>query len=104
MLAFGGNGPVHAATLARLLDIRKILVPPAPGLFSAWGCCSRTMEHHYVRTLQARLDALELPGLDAVFRSMEADGAAVLAAEGFAAATHRCERWSTCATRRRTPS
>jgi N-methylhydantoinase A len=92
MLAFGGNGPVHAATLARLLDIRKILVPPAPGLFSALGMLFPEMEHHYVRTHKRRLDALELPALDAVFRSMEADGAAVLAAEGFPAATHRCER------------
>jgi N-methylhydantoinase A len=92
MLAFGGNGPVHAATLARLLDIKNILVPPVPGLFSALGMLFPEIEHHYVRTCKQRLDRLDGDALEATFRSLEADGAAALAGEGFAAAEHRFER------------
>ncbi len=92
MLAFGGNGPVHAATLARLLDIRRILVPPVPGLFSALGMLFPEMEHHYVRTHKRRLDDLDLAALDATFRALEAEGAAILAEEGFGSDTHRFER------------
>jgi N-methylhydantoinase A len=37
LIAFGGAGPQHAANLARELGIRKVVVPPRPGLFSALG-------------------------------------------------------------------
>ncbi len=92
ILAFGGNGPVHAATLARLLDIRKILVPPLPGLFSALGMLFPQTEHHYVRTHKARLARLDSDALAAGYRALEAEGAAALAAEGFAADEQRFER------------
>ena len=36
-LCFGGAGPVHALDLARDLEIRRVVVPPVPGLFSALG-------------------------------------------------------------------
>ena len=37
LFAFGGNGPVHAVELARALEMRRVIVPPAPGVFSALG-------------------------------------------------------------------
>ncbi len=37
LVAFGGAGPQHAADIAGELGIRKIIVPPRPGLFSALG-------------------------------------------------------------------
>jgi N-methylhydantoinase A len=37
LVAFGGAGPQHAANVARELGIRRIIVPPSPGLFSALG-------------------------------------------------------------------
>src|SRR5262249_56159114 len=36
LFAFGGNGPVFAAGMARQLEMRRIVVPPAPGLFSSF--------------------------------------------------------------------
>ncbi|MGH8850182.1 MAG: hydantoinase/oxoprolinase family protein, partial [Casimicrobiaceae bacterium] len=92
VLAFGGNGPVHAATLARLLDIRKILVPPVPGLFSALGMLFPEIEHHYVRTCKQRLDSLDLGALETGFGALQAEGAAALSGEGFAPPLHRFER------------
>ena len=35
LLAFGGNGPVHAVEIARALRMPRVIVPPAPGLYSA---------------------------------------------------------------------
>lgn len=92
MLAFGGNGPVHAATLARLLDIRHLLVPPVPGLFSALGMLFPEVEHHYVRTCKQRVDRLDLDALEAIFASLEKEGAQALAAEGFTPDQQRFER------------
>ena len=37
LLAFGGNGGVHAVDLARALQIRQVIVPPAAGVLSALG-------------------------------------------------------------------
>jgi N-methylhydantoinase A len=92
LLAFGGNGPIHATTLARLLEMKRILVPPVPGVFSALGMLFPDVEHHYVRTFKRRLDALDVAALDAAFTALEVEGAAVLREEGFADATHRFER------------
>ena len=50
LFAFGGNGPLHAAGMARALEMTRVLVPPAPGLFSAFGLLYAEVEHHYVRT------------------------------------------------------
>lgn len=37
LMAFGGAGPLHAALIARRLGLRRIVVPPDPGLASALG-------------------------------------------------------------------
>src|SRR5207249_6531612 len=54
LFAFGGNGPVFAAGMARQLEMRRIVVPPAPGLFSSFGLLFADVEHHYVRTWRRR--------------------------------------------------
>jgi N-methylhydantoinase A len=92
MLAFGGNGPVHASTLARLLDIKHLLVPPVPGLFSALGMLFPEVEHHYVRTFKQRVDRVDPAALAAIFGALEGEGAQALAQEGFDAQQRRFER------------
>jgi len=92
IMAFGGNGPVHAATLAKLLEIKRILVPPVPGLFSALGMLFPEVEHHYVRTFKRNLASLDPAALDQVFRTMEEEGGAALAEEGFKTEHRRYER------------
>lgn len=37
LLPFGGAGPLHACELAASLGIHRVLVPPMPGVLSAWG-------------------------------------------------------------------
>ena len=65
LLAFGGGGPVHAAPIAGELDIREVVVPPAPGVFSAVGLLEARPEHHFVQTFIADLACLEPARLDA---------------------------------------
>ena len=36
-MCYGGAGPVHAIDLAQELEISEVIVPPLPGLFSAFG-------------------------------------------------------------------
>jgi N-methylhydantoinase A len=37
LFAFGGGGPLHAAEVAEAVEMRRVIVPPHPGLMSAIG-------------------------------------------------------------------
>ena len=85
LIAFGGSGPSHALDMARLLEMKRVPISPAPGLFSAFGLLSAEHEHHTVQTfyrLLARLDPAELAGCVA---DMKARALAQMAQEGYAA-------------------
>lgn len=48
--AFGGAGPVHAAGVAKGLGMNRIVIPPAPGVFSAFGLLTGNIERHFSRS------------------------------------------------------
>lgn len=85
LCAFGGSGPVHAAELARALEITQVVVPISPGLFSAFGLLFAEVEHHYVRTFFRRTSELDVAELNRLLQDLEAEALAVLAAEGYPA-------------------
>ena len=60
LFAFGGNGPVFACAMAKELGMRRIVVPPSPGLFSAFGLLYADVEHHYARTFRRLLRGIDL--------------------------------------------
>src|SRR5215470_10380843 len=76
LIAFGGNGPLFAADTARTLEIGTVLVPPAPGVFSAVGLLEAELEHHLVRTLNASLAELTEDDVESAFEALaeEASG------------------------------
>jgi N-methylhydantoinase A len=80
LCAFGGNGPVHAAHIARAMDIGTIIIPPCPGLFSAFGLLLADVEHHYSRTIRRRLAEVKVEDLNALYEMM-AEQAAIGAAD-----------------------
>jgi N-methylhydantoinase A len=92
LFAFGGNGPVFAAGMARQLEMRRIVVPPAPGLFSSFGLLYGDVEHHYVRTYRRRTDELDVAALAEAWGRMETEARAQLAAEGFGDDATRLQR------------
>src|SRR5262249_46722489 len=56
LLPFGGAGAVHAAAVAEELGMRRILVPPQPGAFSALGLLCADVVHDYIRSELLPLD------------------------------------------------
>jgi N-methylhydantoinase A len=92
LLPFGGAGAVHAAAVADELGVRRILVPPRPGAFSALGLLCTDVVHDYVRSELRPLDLVEPAHAEAVFGAMEARAAGELAAEGLGEALARHER------------
>ena len=69
LVAYGGSGPVHAATLAAELGTRTAIVPPLAGLFSAAGLLFARAEYHDVRF--CRVSALD-PDLETL-RTLDAE-------------------------------
>ena len=96
LFAFGGNGPLFAAGMAKQLEIRRIVVPPAPGLFSSFGLLFADVEHHYVRTWRRLVRGIQPDSLGEVFGRMEAEARAQLMAEGFPADAIRIRRSADC--------
>jgi N-methylhydantoinase A len=70
LIAFGGNGPLFAAETARTLEIGTVLVPQAPGVFSAVGLLEAELEHHLVRTLNAPLAELTEDDIESAFQAL----------------------------------
>lgn len=83
MMAFGGNGPLFAAQIARELGIASVIIPPMPGLFSAFGLLLAETEHHLTRTLRCRVDALTPALLQDALDALLTDGDQRLAQDGF---------------------
>ena len=92
LFAFGGNGALFAAGMAAELGMKTIVVPPAAGLFSAFGLLYAEIEHHYSRTVRRVLHGADADAIDAIFRELEALADAQLAADGFDAAHRACAR------------
>jgi N-methylhydantoinase A len=96
LFAFGGNGPLFAAGMAGQLEMRRIVVPPAPGLFSSFGLLFADVEHHYVRTWRRLVRGIQPESLGEVFGRMEAEARAQLTADGFPADAIGIRRSADC--------
>jgi N-methylhydantoinase A len=80
LIAFGGAGPVHAVSLAAELAIPEVIVPPAPGAFSALGLVASDLKRDYSRTLYADLASIDPMRVCEVFAGMEHAGTDMLKA------------------------
>ena len=83
LLAFGGSGPVHAVEMARSLGIKRVVVPPAPGLFSAVGLLVAQPEQHFVQTFFSRASEVDIATLNQAYGGMESRGLQTLTEEGY---------------------
>jgi N-methylhydantoinase A len=54
LVAFGGAGPLHSCAIARCLQIERVLVPPHPGLCSAFGALTADLRSDQVATVSLR--------------------------------------------------
>jgi len=82
LAAFGGGGPLHACALAGELSIARVLVPPRPGIFSAYGLLVADIRENVVLPLLAPLEETDFARLERTFRECEARSRATLLAQG----------------------
>ena len=75
LLVFGGAGGLHACGLARRLGVRRILVPPDPGTFSAMGLALSPCTWESSRTVLLQFSSLAAPRIRSLLRPMVEEGA-----------------------------
>ena len=92
LVAYGGAGPLHAANVARELSIGTVIVPQAPGHFSAFGMLQADLRRDYVQTAFLRLADVEMGDVEALFQALQRDGEAALARSGMETANVVFER------------
>jgi N-methylhydantoinase A len=84
LVAFGGAGPLHAATLAESVGIPTVLVPPYPGLNCAMGMLQTSVRHSYLRSEVGVLSRFPTQRMNALFGELVDEALAEAAEEGFA--------------------
>jgi N-methylhydantoinase A len=92
LLPFGGAGGVHAAAVAAELRMRRILVPPKPGAFSALGLLCTDVVHDYIRSELRPLTEVSADHAEDIFSQLEERAREELAAEGMSAGEARFSR------------
>lgn len=92
LVASGGAGGLHAATLGRELGIKETIVPRAPGQFSAWGMLLTDLRRDYVRTLVRPFEAAAAGTVDDAFATMADRAREAFAAEDVSADDINIER------------
>ncbi|RLM90529.1 hydantoinase/oxoprolinase family protein [Haloarcula sp. Atlit-7R] len=70
LAAFGGAGPMHAASIAASLDMDRVVIPRASGVLSAYGLLAADEKRDAVRTYQRSLDAVDPDDVDAVYEAL----------------------------------
>ena len=71
LVAFGGAGPMHAISVARLLDMTTVIAPPSPGVASAYGLLVADFQNDYARTSIQKPPNYDTSGMDSIYRELE---------------------------------
>ncbi|MEK7876947.1 MAG: hydantoinase/oxoprolinase family protein, partial [Pseudomonadota bacterium] len=78
LVAYGGAGPLHAAMVARELQIGTVVIPRAPGHFSAYGMLVADLRRDFVSTWFTPLADASFAVMEELFAEMEAHGRATV--------------------------
>lgn len=89
---FGGAGPLHAAEVAGMLGVQRVLIPPHPGITSAMGLLTADLEYHALRTAFAVKGAIDHTRLTGLFDDMLAELSGIFDRDGVPADKRRMLR------------
>lgn len=78
MVAFGGNGPLHAARVAEKIGVTQIIVPVNPGVGSAVGFLSAPVTYEIVRSHYALIRRMPFDPVNALLAELENEASAIV--------------------------
>jgi N-methylhydantoinase A len=84
IFAFGGAGPAHAWSVARILHAPEVIIPLGAGVLSTVGFLAAPLAFDFVRSVNGLLDSLDWDELNRLFAEMESDGRDLLTKAGVA--------------------
>jgi len=79
LLSFGGAAGLHVTEVARMLEIRRVVVPRVAAVLSAWGMLATDLRYELIRTHVGEVQKIGSSELRRLFDDMELDGRAHLA-------------------------
>src|SRR5512138_536420 len=74
LVAFGGAAGLHITEVARLLEIRRVIVPSVAAVLSAWGMLATDLRYELVRSHVSEVGRMTAAGLRRLFAALERDG------------------------------
>ena len=83
LVAYGGAGPLHAAAIAKELGINKIVIPPMPGEFSAFGLLAADTRYDVAHTRLTPLNDISLEDLQGLLQPLREEMRRRLYRDGF---------------------
>jgi N-methylhydantoinase A len=86
LVAYGGAGPLHAAMIARELRVGRVVIPRAPGHFSAYGMLVSDLRRDFVSTWFTPLATASFTEIETIYRTMEEQGRDTIQRSGIAPA------------------
>ena len=92
LMAFGGAGPLHAARLAKELDIGRVLVPRNPGVLCAMGLLLTDLRADFAMTRLRMLEPPVLPAVEEAFQTLTGRAQSWFEREGISAENQRTTR------------
>ncbi len=82
LVAHGGGGPMHSATLARDLNASRVIVPNSAAVFSAWGMMMSDIRHDWIRTIICPLKSTAVEEINSIWDDLKASARKRMQDEG----------------------
>jgi N-methylhydantoinase A len=96
LVAFGGAGPMHANALADVVDAYPLVIPPGPGVMSAFGFLTSDVQNAFSETYLRTDRDVDGDDVHAELRSLRDEATDWLRSEGVDEANHAFEYYADC--------
>jgi N-methylhydantoinase A len=96
LVAFGGAGPMHANALGRLIRSRSVIVPPTPGVMSAFGFLSSDIQNEFPETYLRTAEETPASELKSTVEGLIAQADEWLDGEGVGEKDKRFDLYADC--------
>jgi len=96
LVAFGGAGPMHANALADIMGAYPLIIPPGPGVMSAFGFLTSDVQNEFSETYLETDRDVDGEDVDDELHSLREEATEWLESEGVPAADHAFEYYADC--------
>lgn len=83
LIAFGGAGPLHGCSLAERLLMKQVLIPPYPGVWSAFGLLTANIRHDLSLSVLKPLNEMSTEDLEEAYSTLIEQGIQLCIEDGF---------------------